>query len=223
MTRPLKTGTPGVRIHRLQTRAARSLAGARATAALAAAALLLVGLPTVAGAAPAAADPQGYEEVDHGIGRFYGNFEAQVLLFAAGSAEDICNGGDEPTVPARVYERRDGGTDLKVTARDVPIWLYESPLGAPEFVDQTCGALFDGDPTTEPVQPFAHGTASLKERIEAGPDGVEDHWNGVNGTATSADGTQWKVRSWADFVIDNGVLVGDPAEFQGLAIHEIGN
>ena len=206
-----------------RTRSSHGLATARATAALAASALLLVGLPTAASAAPAAADPQGYEEVDHGIGRFYANFDEQVLLFAAGTAEDICNGVDEPTVPARVYERRDGGTDLKVTARDVPIFLYESPLGAPEFVDQTCGALFDGDPTTNPVPPFALGTASLKERIEAGPDGVEDHSNGVNGTATSADGTQWKVRTWADFVIDNGVLIGDPAEFQGLAIHEIGN
>lgn len=189
----------------------------RTLATVLAAALLLTGLATTA-----SADPNGHEEVDHGIGRFYGNFEEEVLLFSAGTPEDICTGSPEPTVTARVFDRRDGSADLMVNTRDVPIFLYHSPLGAPEFIDQTCGAIFDGDPTTTPVQPFAVGTAQMKERITFHPDGFQEHSNGVNGMATSPDGTQWKVRTWADFAIDDGVLIGDPAEFQGLDIRRVG-
>ena len=72
-----------------------------------------------------------------------------------------------------------------------------------------------------PVPPFASGVAKLKQRISSSPDGVDEIVNGVSGFATGPDGTMWKVRTWADFVVDNGVLIGDPAEFQGLSIHEI--
>lgn len=162
------------------------------------------------------------DEQAHEAGRFYGNFELDVLLFTGNEVEDICNGDPEPIVPARVFYRDDGSVEIKVNARDMPIALYHSPLGAPEFIDETCEAVFDGDPTTVPVEPFASGTANFTERISISPDGVEEHVNGVNGFATGAYGTNWKVRTWADFVIDGGVLIGDPAEFQGLAIHRIG-
>jgi hypothetical protein len=171
--------------------------------------------------AAALATPQGYHEQDHDVGRFYGNFEQGVLLFTE-HVEPICTGAPEPVVPARVFHRKDGTVQVKVNVRELPIVLYRSPLGAPEFIDETCTALFDDDPATVPVQPFATGTANFKERITISPDGVEDHFNGVNGFATGTDGTTWKVRTWADFVIDDGVLIGDPAEFQGLAIHQIG-
>jgi hypothetical protein len=178
--------------------------------------LLLVWSPAAASAAP-----HGYDEQDHGAGRFYGNFEQGILLFTE-NVESICTGAPEPTVSARVFHRKDGTVQVKVNAREVQIVLYRSPLGAPEFIDETCTALFDDDPATVPVQPFATGTANFKERITIPPDGVEDHANGVNGFATGTDGTTWKVRTWADFIIDDGVLIGDPAEFQGLAIHRIG-
>ena len=70
--------------------------------------------------------------------------------------------------------------------------------------------------------PFAMGSANFSERITVHPDGYEEHANGVNGMATSPDGTTWKVRTWADFAIDDGVLVGDPADIQGLAITRTG-
>lgn len=168
------------------------------------------------------AAPQGYDEQDHPAGRFYGNFDEDVLLFTGDGVESICTGAPEPIVSARVFDRDDGDVEVKVNAREVPIVLYRSSLGAPEFIDATCSALFDGDPATVPVQPFASGTANFKERIVSSPDGVEHHFNGVNGFATGIDGTTWKVRTWADFVIDGGVLIGDPAEFQGLALHQIG-
>ena len=189
----------------------------RTVTAVLAACLLLAGFTTAASAAP-----QGYDEQDHVAGRFYGNFELNVLLFTGDEVESICKGAPEPIVSARVFRQEDGSVELKVNAREMPIFLYHSPLGAPEFIDQTCSALFDGNSTTVPVQPFASGTANFKERISTSPDGIEEHSNGVNGIATGTDGTNWKVRTWADFIIDDGVLIGNPAEFQGLAIHQVG-
>ena len=172
----------------------------------------------------AAAAPRGFVEVDHPAGRFYGGFGAGVLLFTGeGGAEAICNGEIEPMVSARVFERNDGSSLLKARDRDLPFVLYHTDLDALAFIDQTCAALFDGNPETVPVEPFASGTGNFKERIRSTPDGVDDIFNGVNGFATSPDGTTWKVRTWADFVVDNGVLIGDPAEFQGISIRQIGS
>jgi hypothetical protein len=189
----------------------------RAIVALVATCLLLAGSVTAA----EARSGRGYEEIEHPAGRFYGNFEEGVLLFTGGGVEEICNEGPEPMVLARVFERRNGTTVLRANTRDMPFVLYHSELGAPEFIDQTCQALVDDDPATTPVQPFASGTGRFRERIVTTPDGVEDHFNAVNGRATGSDGTIWKVRTWADFIVDNGELIGDPAEFQGLTIREI--
>ncbi|WP_299443453.1 hypothetical protein [uncultured Phycicoccus sp.] len=175
------------------------------------------------GVTGAAAAPQGYDEVDHEAGRFYGNFDIDVLLFAGETAEYLCSGAPVPVVTARVYQRNDGGADLKVNSAGMPVYLYHSPLGAPEFIDETCAAVADGDPSTVPVPPFAVGTARFKERITVSAEGVVEIYNGVNGTASDSAGTTWKVRTWADFVLDDdGVPIGDPADFQGLALHEIG-
>lgn len=180
-----------------------------------AACLLLAGLATGASAAPP-------EVVEHDAGRFYGNLEQGILLFTGDEVTNICSGVAEPVVPARVFQRRDGSTDLRARADGMAIFLYHSPLGAPEFIDATCQAMFDGDPSTNPVDPFASGTARFREDITVHPNGYEEHVNGVNGSATSPDGTRWRVRTWADFAIDDGMLVGDPAEFQGLSLHQLG-
>ena len=115
-----------------------------------------------------------------------------------------------------------GSTDLHASDGGMQIFLYHSPLGAPEFIDATCQAMFDGDPSTYPVAPFVSGTAHFREHITVHPDGYEEHVNGVTGSATSPDGTRWRVRTWAAFAIDDGMLVGDPAEFQGLSLHQLG-
>lgn len=186
----------------------------------AAAAVMACALLTVTTSAAVAA-PQGYDEEERNAGRFYGSFEKDVLLFTGDGAEAWCM-GDEPTRTARVYDRSDGSVDVKVNVRDMPFVLYRTPLDAPLFLEATCEALDDDDPTTVPVQPFASGTAGYKERVSISPDGVEGTYNGVNGIAVGTNGTRWKVRTWADLVVDDGVPLGDPAEFQGLSIQQIG-
>lgn len=181
--------------------------------------LLLAGSATVAASAH-----RSFEEVDHPAGRFYGGFGSGVLLFTGeGGAQDICNGVPEPTVRARVFERNDGSSVLRARASDLPFVLYQTDLDAPAFIDQTCAALFDGNPDTVPVEPFASGTGKFRERIRSSPDGVDDVFNGVRGFASSPDGTRWRVRTWADFVVDNGELIGDPADFQGISIRQVGH
>lgn len=170
----------------------------------------------------ATAAPKGYDEVEVEAGRFYGDFESEVLLFTF-DVEKFCEGAPEPVVSGRLFERRNGGTVLKVNARGLQTFLYSSPLGSPEFIDQQCEVLADGDPSTVPTQPFASGTGTLKERVRVSPEGVVEISNGVKGFATSDDGTRWRVRSWADFVLgDDGVPIGDPADFQNLTIRRVG-
>ena len=181
------------------------------------AAVCLVGVGLAAGASA-----QGFTEIDHPAGRFYGGFQDGVLVFTGGGVEEICTGVPEPTVSARLFERNDGSVDIKVDDEELPIVLYHSNLDAFVFIDQFCTAMFDNDPATVPPEPFATGTAALRERISSSPDGVDEIWNGVNGFATETDGTRWKVRTWADFSVDNGVLIGDPSEFQGVDLHQIG-
>lgn len=192
----------------------------RTFTAMLAAVLLLAGLGTAATAAP-----QGYETGPlEGPGRFYGDFE-EVLLFGGAPAEAWCH-GDEGSAEARVFHRRDGSIDVKVDAMDYPLFLYapDGPavLDAPVFLDQTCAAIFDGDPATNPLEPFAVGTGNLKVRATIHPDGLVEESNSVNGMLTGADGTQWKVRAWADFAVDDGVLLGDPTEFVGFHLTRVG-
>jgi hypothetical protein len=194
----------------------RARSGATRSGLVAALGAVLLVAPVTA----VAASPQGYEEQEQNAGRFYGDFEG-VLLFTYDAT--TCDVADEPVVTARVYPREDGGSELKVNLREMPIYLYHSTLEAPDFAAQMCLASSDGDPSTVPVPPFATGVAGYKERISRAPDGYEDHVNGVNGFATGEDGTVWKVRTWADFGIDTeGNLVGDPREFVGLSIHPAG-
>lgn len=178
------------------------------TAALATC-LLLAGSTTAA-----AAGPQGYDEQQHVEGLFYGDFDLEILLFAGATTEDFCN-GNEPTHDARVFTRHDGSVDIMVDASEQPIYLYSSPLGGPELIDATCEAMFDGDPDTVPLEPFAVGEGQVRMRIGIAPDGTVHIVNSTVGSATAADGTTWKVRGWADLMIVDGVPVGAPTEFQG--------
>lgn len=163
----------------------------------------------------------GFDEETHQEGLFYGDFDQEILLFAGATTEDFCN-EDEPIHDARVFHRADGSVDIKVDASEQPIYLYSSPLGAPELIDATCEAMFDGDPDTVPLEPFALGDGLVRMRIEIAPDGTAHVVNSTVGNASSADGTTWRVRGWADLMIVDGMPVGDPADFQGLRVVQTG-
>lgn len=169
----------------------------------------------MAAAAPAVAEPQGFVEDEFHYGFFYASFELGVVVFAGGPVESFCE-GEPGTAPLRVFERNDGSVDLKVDARDQPIWVYRVDVEPPVLVEQVCSGQI------APPEAFATGTANLKARISILTNGVQEVSNGVNGKATSADGTRWKVRTWADLTVVDGVPQGDPAEFQGVKIQQIG-
>lgn len=184
----------------------------RTVTAVLATCLLLAGSITAA-----TAGPRGYDEQPHVEGLFYGDFDQEILLFAGATTEDFCN-GNEPTHDARVFQRSDGSVDIMVDASEQPIYLYSSPLGAPELIAVTCEALFDGDPDTVAPVPFAVGDGLVRMRIDVEPDGTVHVVNSTVGSAISADGTTWRVRGWADLMIVDGMPVGDPADFQGLQV-----
>lgn len=166
-------------------------------------------------AVPAVAEPRGFVEDDFHYGFFYASFDLGVAVFAGGPVESFCE-GEPGSAPLRVFERNDGSVDLKVEARDQPFWVYQSDVEPPVLVEQVCSGQI------APPEAFATGSGNLKVRISILPDGVQEVFNGVNGKATSADGTQWKVRTWADLTVIGGVPQGDPAEFQGVRIQQIG-
>ena len=185
--------------------------------------LVVAILMMLAGMVPSAdANPRGYVETTVTEGLFYADFDREVLLFSGGTAVDFCN-GDEPTHDARLFERQDGTIEIMVDASEQPIYLYSTPLGAPELVDATCAVLSDGDPDTVPLEPFAEGRGLVRMRIEISPDEQVHVVNSTVGTATSSDGTTWKVRGWADLLVVDGVPVGSPTEFQGLRIARTGS
>lgn len=192
-TRPPRKGTP--------TR--------RTVTVIAAAITMLAGLVVAAEAAGA-----GFAVETHVEGLFYGDSDEGVQLFAGATAEDFCN-ENEPTHAARVFHRNDGSVDLMVDAVRQPIYLYSSTLGGPELIEATCAALATGEP---PLQPFAEGEGLVRMRIGIAPDGTVHVVNSTVGAASSADGTTWRVRGWADLMIVDGVPVGSPADFQGLRV-----
>lgn len=165
-------------------------------------------------AAPAGAEPRGFVGDELHYGFFYASFDLGVAVFAGGPVESFCE--DDPgSAPLRVFERSDGSVDLKVDAGNQPIWVYDSDVEPPVLVDHVCGGQI------APPEVFASGTANLKVRISILANGVQEVSNSVNGTATAADGTQWKVRTWADLTVVDGIPQGDPAEFQGVKIQQI--
>jgi len=177
--------------------------------------LVVVLAVIVPSAAPAWAQSPGFVEDEFQYGFFYANLDDGVSVFAGGPVESFC-GGEPGSSPLRVFERKDGSVDLKVDAKNEPIWVYQNDTEPPVLLEQVCTGQI------APPEAFATGTANLKVRISILTDGTEEIYNGVNGKATAADGTQWKIRTWADFSVVDGVLQGDPAEFQGVNIQQIG-
>lgn len=178
--------------------------------------LLLAAVAVMAGlSTPASANPQGYIEGQEEVGFFYGTFDQSpnIALLAGGTAEEFC--GELGTAPSRVFLRSDGTVDIKVNAKNQRIYLYEidSP-GVPPWLDQVCSGELT--PT-----PFAEGTADLKVRISVLSESVVDVFNSVNGKATGTDGTEYKVRASADLIVENGMPVGNPADFVSFDLREI--
>lgn len=161
------------------------------------------------------AQARGYEDgvVDEG-GRFYANFDEDMLLFSGGTAEQFCD-DDEPVHEARVFQRSDGTTLRMVDGSEQPIHLYVSDLGAPEFLDAHCPS---------PPDPDASGWGTVM---------IRQHWsaegpplrlkNQTVGTVSAPDGTTWRVRGWADLHFIDGVPQGTPETFQGLHITRLGS
>jgi hypothetical protein len=182
--------------------------------------MLTVLLALMLVATTASAEPQGYVEDEYQYGFFYGTpetFQGEegLVTFAGGPAEAFCD-GDPGTATARMFFRQDGSIDLKVDAKDQPIWVYETDLEAMELLDEACtsGTVPDA---------FATGTAALKVRMTINTDGSLAIFNSINGTAIADDGSGWKVRGSADFGVDeNGGLIGNPEEFVVLEIRQIG-
>ncbi len=164
---------------------------------------------------PAGADPQGYIDDQEEVGFFYGTFEQSpnIALLVGGTAEEFC--GELGTTPSRVFPRSDGSVDIKVNAKNQPIYLYEIEFdGVPPWLDTVCQEGLT-------PSPFATGTANLKVRVSVLPDDIVEFSNSVNGKATGIDGTEYKVRGWADAIVDGGILVGNPADFVGFELKEI--
>lgn len=128
--------------------------------------------------------------------------------------------GQLATAPERLFVRNNGTIGVKVDAKAQPIWLYDVSAGLPVLVEQTCNALFDDDPTTTAPEPMATGTANLKVRVSILPTGDVEVTNGINGIASSQH-TTWKVPTWTDFTVVDGVPQGDPAEFRGVDIQQV--
>lgn len=152
---------------------------------------------------------------------FYGDAEEEVQLFAGATAEDFCN-DIQPTATSRVSTRDDGSVEIVVEEVTWQIYLYDSPLGGPELIDATCEALFDDDPDTVPLQPYATGQGLVRARNVVAPDGSVHVVNSTQGSASAPDGTTWRVSGSADLQIVDGIPQGDPAEFQGLRVERIG-
>ena len=185
----------------------RKLIGVLAVSFLAAAVL----------ASPASAEPQGYLGVEDVVGYFYGTFDQSpnIALLVGGPAEEFCE-GDPGTAFNRLFFRSDGSLDIKVNDKDQPIYLYEIDFDdIPPWLDHVCE-----DGLTP--EPFATGTADLKVRVSVLSPNLVDVFNSVNGKATGIDGTEYKVRGWADLIVENGIPVGNPADFVGFKLTEIG-
>lgn len=170
------------------------------------------------------AEPQGYLQDDLSVGYIYGTFDPSdnVALLVGGTAEDFCNEPGDPfdaepgSAPLRVFLRNSGAVDLKVNDKDQPIHLYH--VGAQDAVDWLSGVCEDVDTVPEP---FASGIADLKVRISVVTEDLVDVFNSVNGKAAASDGTEYKVRASADLEVENGIPVGDPADFVRLQLTEI--
>ena len=178
-----------------------------------------VGLVTNAGA-----DGQRYTEEPYEVGLFYGTFgeSPNTFLLVGGTVEEFCEAGPEGgpgTATARVRERKDGSVRMKVKSWNQPMYVYEANVeGVPPWLDQVCGTYFaDG---TAP-QPFASGSGFLKVRDTVYSPDLIEVFNKVRGYVQEPDGTKYRVRASADFVLENGIPTTNPEDFVTFSMRKL--
>lgn len=172
----------------------------------------VVAIAALTGSSGAAfAGSQSSVDVPHSVELFYGNSDIDVLAFAGRSVAEHCDpDGAATTVAARLTERSDGTVTIRARAHGVPLYLYSTTLGAPEFIAEQCAL-------SEPAEPFATGVASTRERLDIDGDTVKVV-NRMHGKAWSPSGDRYRVDAWADLVVEAGVPQGSPDDFQGLRL-----
>lgn len=190
-----------------------------------AAALLILATASAGLVTHAAADGSPWVEEPYEFGFFYGTFgeSPNTFLLVGGTVEEFCESdpaGGPGDATAKVRERKDGSIRVKVTSRNQPMYLYEADIeGIPPWLGQVCPVYFaDG---TAP-QPFASGSGKLKVRDTiVSPDHIEI-FNKVRGFVSEPDGTTYRVKGSADFVLENGIPTTDPADFVSFSMREVG-
>lgn len=178
---------------------------------------------------PVKAQNDGPVRVKGGLGFFYGTFneDPNIAMLVGGTAEEFCEaspedpfGGEPGSATQRIFEGDDGSVMIKVNSKRQPFHLYEVDFPeAPPWIEAVCAAYFDGESVPES---FASGTARVKSRVHVGADGVVDIFNRAVGKATGGDGTSYKVRGSADFIVDaDGELSDEPENFVKFTMRKI--
>jgi hypothetical protein len=157
------------------------------------------------------------------VGFFYGS--DGYTLFSGAAPSDFCT-ENFTMAKAKVSERRDGTFTVKAKGHNIPMYLFDFGGPAPALIDMACEALFDDDPSTNPLEPIAVGSGRVKIKdtglAEFGATAGFHSFNVSRGTVRGEDGSKWRVRAWADLDIDeNGFPVGNPAEFQSLSVKQV--
>ncbi len=193
-------------------------------------AVLALLLTAIAPAASAQESQQDQPNEPHtemvSVDLFYGGFTSDYTLFVGFTLEDACNDVPPLMAPAKVLERGDGTITLKARRiRNIDMFLYEWGGDAFDLIDTTCAAMFDDDPTTQPLQPIATGKGRVQITL-AGLDSLDDTGgfhirNSAWGRLRGEDGSRWRVHGRANFDLhEEGYPIGDPAEFQGLRVKQ---
>ncbi len=179
------------------------------------AALLLAALPFAASAEADAPDQSGVVERGEGQQGFI--YWSDGYLAMVGEAIDFCVNPEPPTGPGGMTVSPGNGSLLEFSRSNVPVTVYEypgaggpdDPIGGFMFLGQNCGAIFDGDPTTEPIEPVASGTVRLRSSFRTDTDGVTHSINSLVGKVTTTSGSTAHLSTFAQvaFVVD-GPLVG---------------
>lgn len=197
---------------RTSNRSTTMIGGVLATAAL---------VGSILEPATAHAEPQGYIQDEFAVGLVYGTFgeDPNLTLLVGGTVEEFCP-GDPGTAPMRVFLRNNGTVDLKVNDKGQPIYLYEQTVGDSfDWIDSVCESL-DGSLAT--VEPYAIGTADLKVRTSVISEDLVDVFNSLNGELVASDGAEYRVQASADLIVENGVPVGNPADFVSFELRKMG-
>jgi hypothetical protein len=129
---------------------------------------------------------------------WYPDIEDGLVLLPGPTFDEGCLGEGFPEGDRQVVERPDGAMKITIRHRNVDLSLYESddPFG---FIPQQCGALFDGDPATNPADPIGVGEGSVVQHFTIHPDGSVEIQNWVVGRLVADDGSTSPVRAVARY------------------------